>query len=100
TVTGMLRQQPGPILLATEIGSTLWWQTAGGKNQPRSRAMGDSEKTIPVSETLQSLSGQGGASASAHKDKHIENDPKNTKIFSVSPDAPSKRNPDKARNLP
>lgn len=94
----MLRQRAGPILLATGIGGTLWWQTAGGKNQPRSRAMGDPKKTMPISETLQSLSGQGGASA--RKDKHIENDPKNTKIFSVSPDAPSKRNPDKTRNLP
>ncbi|KAK3385939.1 hypothetical protein B0H63DRAFT_560425 [Podospora didyma] len=95
TITGMLRARAGPLLFASAIGGGLWWQTAGGKQQPASRAYADPSKSMHISETLQSLSSQGGPHA--RKTQHIDHDPKDTKIYSVSPDAATKKNVDKVR---
>ncbi|KAK3317548.1 hypothetical protein B0T19DRAFT_405236 [Cercophora scortea] len=94
----MFRSRAVPLLFMAGVGSGIYYQTAGGKSQPRSRQSEDHPLKMPVSETLQSMSGQGGRTARS-KPSHNEYDPKNTKIFSHSPDAHSKRNPTKVRDI-
>lgn len=87
----MLRNRAVPVAAAAAVGGLLWWQTAGGRNQP----VGRSERgNIPVSETLQGKAGTGGARARAQGD--LEVDPKDTRLASNKPEADSKRSPVKA----
>ena len=86
----MLRNRAVPVAAAAAVGGLLWWQTAGGRNQPVGRA---ERGNLPVSETLQATAGTGGARA---RDKG--DDPKDTRIASHTPDADSKRSPTKSRD--
>ncbi|KAK4225849.1 hypothetical protein QBC38DRAFT_367839, partial [Podospora fimiseda] len=60
-ISNMLRSRAGPLLLASGIFGGLMYSTAGGKSQPRPRAM--QEGGFPLSETLESIGGQGGKHA-------------------------------------
>ena len=93
TTANLIRARAVPLGIAGGLGGLFWWQTRGGKNQPR----GVSEKysatdtgNISVSETLQNLGGTGGTHA---RKEALENDPKDTRIISHSPAAHSKRSP-------
>ncbi len=66
--------------------------TYGANQQPRPRAMHQSSTQAPVSETLQSAAGLGGQQA------HDEGEsPRDTRLYSADPSAPSKRDPTKAK---
>lgn len=73
------------------VGGGLYWQTAGGRQQPKSRDDGDSK----VSSTMQQIAGTGGSRARSQGD--MQHDTKDTRIFSSASDVRSKRNPDKER---
>ncbi|KAK0750307.1 hypothetical protein B0T18DRAFT_322578 [Schizothecium vesticola] len=89
----MLRNRAVPVAAAAAVGGLLWWQTAGGRNQP----VGHAERgNLPVSETLQAKAGTGGARARGKGE--LEDDPKDTRIASHTPDAESKRSPTKSRD--
>jgi hypothetical protein len=95
TVANMIRARAVPLSIAGGLGGIFWWQTRGGKNQPR----GVSEKysaadtgNQTVSETLQNIGGTGGQYA---RKEPLDQDPKDTRIVSHSPAAHSKRNPSK-----
>ncbi|KAI6355222.1 hypothetical protein MCOR25_008293 [Pyricularia grisea] len=75
----------------TVVGGGLYWQTAGGRQQPKSRDDGNAK----VSSTLQQIAGTGGPGARSQGD--MQHDTKDTRIFSSSSDVRSKRNPDKER---
>lgn len=72
-MANMFRSRTGPLLVAAGIFGGLLYSTAGGKNQPRTRAdpSGGVTGGVPVSETLQSIGGQGGP----HARKEGENFP-------------------------
>ncbi|KAK0609936.1 hypothetical protein B0T17DRAFT_545562 [Bombardia bombarda] len=96
----MFKGRAAPLLAMSALAGGMLYQTGGGTAQPRSRQKGgDGSHNIPVSETLQAIGGQGGRKANLPHEKGMEIDPKNTKIMSVSPDAHSKRNEDKVRDL-
>ncbi|KAJ4390193.1 hypothetical protein N0V85_007462 [Neurospora sp. IMI 360204] len=95
TVTNYLRARAVPISIVAGLGGIFWWQTRGGKNQPR----GVSEKysatdtgNLDISETLQNVGGTGGKYA---RKEPLEQDPKDTRLVSHSPAAYSKRTPEK-----
>ncbi|KAK1833522.1 hypothetical protein QBC39DRAFT_47953 [Podospora conica] len=82
----MLRSRAVPIAAAIGVGAFTWSQTAGGRNQPVGHAeRGDK----PLSESLQAYAGTGGQRARAQGE--LESDPKDTRMASAQPDAPSKR---------
>ena len=91
----MLRGRVVPVAAAAVLGAGLWWQTAGGRNQPKGHA---ERGGVPVSEALQSAAGSGGARARAPGDMNYE--AKDTRIYSRSPDADSKRDAGKGRGKP
>ncbi|KAK3348402.1 hypothetical protein B0H65DRAFT_548179 [Neurospora tetraspora] len=100
TVANLLRNRAVPVSIAAGLGGLFWWQTRGGKNQPR----GVSEKysatdtgNRDISETLQNLGGTGGQYA---RKGPLEEDPKDTRVVSHSPAAYSKRNPEKTGVAP
>ena len=90
-----LRSRAVPIGAAALVGTGIYWQTAGGRNQPTGHA---ARGNIALSETLEGKAGSGGQRA--RKQGDLDSDPKDTRIISHSPDAHSKRNPIKARSLP
>ncbi|TLS27537.1 hypothetical protein PpBr36_04220 [Pyricularia pennisetigena] len=75
----------------TVFGGGLYWQTAGGRQQPKSRDDGN----VKVSSTMQQIAGTGGPAARNQGD--MQHDTKDTRIFSSASDVRSKRNPDKER---
>lgn len=86
-----------PLAGVAGLGALLWTQTRGGAQAPRSRTSTPDSQQSGVSETLQGLGGQGGKNAS---DSGPEgHDPKDTRLYSKSPDAASKKNPGKVRPL-
>ncbi|KAK3400613.1 hypothetical protein B0T20DRAFT_451389 [Sordaria brevicollis] len=100
TVANMIRARAVPLSIAGGLGGIFWWQTRGGKNQPR----GVSEKYSAadtgnrnVSETLENIGGTGGKYA---RKEPLEQDPKDTRIVGHSPAAYSKRNPGKTGVAP
>ncbi|KAK3937384.1 hypothetical protein QBC46DRAFT_294520 [Diplogelasinospora grovesii] len=97
----MIRARAGPLALIAALMGGLLWQTGGGSQQPNSRAAGDppdKKKKMAISETLQGMGGTGGSTARRQGD--LDYDPKDTRIFSNSPSAHSKKNPQKVRDLP
>ncbi|KAK1753582.1 hypothetical protein QBC47DRAFT_46189 [Echria macrotheca] len=94
-MSSLLRSRAVPIIGTAAVGAGIYYTTAGGRNQPRQRAEGDTRPGM--SEALQSVAGQGGARA-RDPDTRIDNDPRDTKIYSNSPTAESKRSPQKVRD--
>ncbi|KAK5662664.1 hypothetical protein OQA88_8580 [Cercophora sp. LCS_1] len=90
----MLRGRAVPILATVALGGGIYYSTAGGRNEPRQRTQGGG---IPVSETLEGLAGSGGPRARHPGELAPEDDPKNPR--NKTPMSPSKRNPDKKRDL-
>ncbi|KAK3949858.1 hypothetical protein QBC32DRAFT_265986 [Pseudoneurospora amorphoporcata] len=95
TVANMLRARAVPIGIAAGLGGIFWWQTRGGKSQPR----GVSEKysapdtgNATISEHLENIGGTGGPYA---RKGPLEEDPKDTRVVGHSPAAYSKRSPTK-----
>lgn len=93
-----LRGRILPLAGVAGIGALLWTQTRGGAQAPRSRASAPEDKQSGVSEALTGLGWQGGANA-AERGRGGDHDPKDTRLYSRSPDASSKKNPEKARPL-
>lgn len=90
----MLRNRAVPVAAAAAVGGLLWWQTAGGRNQP----VGHAERgNVPISETLEGLAGSGGPRA-AHGQSVSSSHAKDTHIASHTPDSDSKRSPTKSRD--
>lgn len=94
----IFRTRKGPLLVALGIMSGLLYTTYGGRQEPRPRARGG----VPVSETLQSVAGTGGErtrSRDSAEDREAlrQQDPKDTRLYSASPSAYSKRDVDKVR---
>lgn len=93
----MLRNRAFPVAAAAAVGGLLWWQTAGGRNQP----VGHAERgNVPISETLEGLAGSGGPRAAhAHAEqRQSASHAKDTHIASHTPDSESKRSPTKSRD--
>jgi len=89
----MLRSRVGPAVAALAIvGGGIFWQTAGGTQQPRSRAV-EGEGKSDVSGSMQGLAGTGGAAARDKDDQESlkQQDPKDTRLYSKSQTADSKR---------
>ncbi|CCC14948.1 hypothetical protein SMACR_09159 [Sordaria macrospora] len=100
TTANLLRSRAVPLGIAGGLGGIFWWQTRGGKNQPR----GVSEKyaandtgNATISEHLQNIGGTGGTYA---RKGPLEEDPKDTRVVGHSPAAHSKRNPEKTGTAP
>ncbi|KAJ9133798.1 hypothetical protein NKR19_g8913 [Coniochaeta hoffmannii] len=93
----MLKGRILPLAGVAGLGALLWTQTRGGAQAPRSRTDKPESQQSPVSETLQSIGGQGGQNASDSGPGVY--DPKDTRLYSKSPDAQSKKNPGKVRDL-
>ncbi|EGO55962.1 hypothetical protein NEUTE1DRAFT_46735 [Neurospora tetrasperma FGSC 2508] len=100
TAANYLRARAVPISIAAGLGGIFWWQTRGGKTQPR----GVSEKhsatdtgNRDISETLQKMGGTGGPSA---RKEPLAEDPKDTRVISHSPGAYTKRTPAKTGTEP
>ncbi|KAK3346648.1 hypothetical protein B0T25DRAFT_282967 [Lasiosphaeria hispida] len=91
----MLRGRGPALIAASVLGGGIYWQTRGGRNQPRSRVVGNPDSKMPISETLEGLGGSGGKTA--RKQGELQNDPRDGKIYSHSPTAHSKRNSQKTR---
>lgn len=92
----VLRGRMLPLAGVGALGGLLWWQTAGGAQSPKSRSAKPESQQAPVSEALQSIGGQGGKNAS---DQGAGPGSKDTRLYSSSPDAASKKNPGKVRPL-
>ena len=96
-MSNILRTRAVPIAATAALGGFIWWQTAGGRSQPNSTAQSGTNTGMPVSETLRSIGSKEGTHA--RKDtSELDNDPKDTRIYSRSPSADSKRNPQKVRD--
>jgi hypothetical protein len=90
----------GRILPLAGVGglfALLWTQTRGGAQAPRSHASTPASEQSSVSETLGALGSQGGKNTTDSGPGTY--DPKDTKLYSKSPDAQSKKNPGKVRDL-
>lgn len=101
-MANMFSSRKGPLLLAAGVFGGLLYYTAGAKQQPRPRATPESSATgsasPQVSETLQSVAGTGGQTAREQTDIQGPWDTKDqTRLGTGSPDAYSKRNPQKVR---
>ncbi|OIW27875.1 hypothetical protein CONLIGDRAFT_634205 [Coniochaeta ligniaria NRRL 30616] len=94
----LLRNRMLPLAGVAALGSFMLWQTYGGAKEPRSRASKPESQQLPVSETLQSIGGQGGRNA-ADRESSYNNPHQDTRQYSNSPDAASKKNPGKVRPL-
>lgn len=94
----LLRGRILPLAGVGALGGLLWWQTSGGAQAPKSRTSKPESQQAGISEALQSIGGQGGKNSS---DSGPENnyDHQNTRLYSNSPDAASKKNPGKVRPL-
>jgi hypothetical protein len=84
-----------PLAFALALGAGMLAMTAGGKSQPRPRTTTDPETSLPLSETLQSIGMQGGKHA---RKESLEVDPKDTRLYSHSPDTDSKKSKVKAKD--
>lgn len=85
-MSNMFSSRKVPLLIAAGVLGGMLYVTVGANQQPRPRARADAGTTMPVSETLQTIAGTGGARAS---DTRAEAVPR-------PDDAPSKRNPENA----
>ncbi|KAK4132154.1 hypothetical protein BT67DRAFT_386037 [Trichocladium antarcticum] len=84
-MSNMFSSRKVPLLIAAGVLGGMLYVTAGANQQPRPRARADAGSTMPVSETLQTIAGTGGARASDTRVEAVER----------PEDAPSKRNADK-----
>ncbi|KAK2069907.1 hypothetical protein P8C59_004450 [Phyllachora maydis] len=92
----VVRSRLVPALGALALfGGGIYWQTAGGAQQPRSRAAHALQDQSAVSESLQALAGTGGGPASDHGGPAAADDPKNTRLYSNDMSAPSKKSAQK-----
>lgn len=89
----MLRSRAVPLLAAAGLGSGIYWQTRGGRNQPEGRTTGSQ---TGLSETMQGMAGSGGPRA--RKGGGMDDSSKDTKLYSRSPTADAKRSPQKVRD--
>jgi len=98
----MFRSRVAPALLTfAVVGGGIYWQTAGGMQQPRSRAAGgDSDQQSDVSGTLQAAAGTGGSATRDESEQKAlaKHDPKDTRLYSRSQTADSKRSSAKTRD--
>ncbi|KAK4445610.1 hypothetical protein QBC34DRAFT_306618 [Podospora aff. communis PSN243] len=69
TLSNLLRSRAVPVLATVALGSGIYWQTRGGRNQPQGRTEG---KQFPISETLEEITGQGGKRARHRGDPEYE----------------------------
>lgn len=93
----MLRSRILPLAGVGGLFGLLWWQTSGGAVQPKSRAGKPEDQQMDVSGTMAGLAGTGGANTTENGPGTY--DPKDTRLYSRSPDAQSKKNPGKVRDL-
>jgi hypothetical protein len=93
----MLRSRALPLAGVAALGALLWRQTSGGVQEPKSRGDTPTSQQSSVSETMQSIAGTGGSNTSENGPGTY--DPKDTRLYSKSPDAQSKKNPGKVRPL-
>ena len=97
----MIRARAVPLSIAGGLGGILWWQTRGGKNQPRGvseRHSASDTGNATISETLQNIGGTGGPHA---RKEGLMEDPKDTRVVgSHTPAAYSKRTPLKTGTAP
>ncbi|KAK3312973.1 hypothetical protein B0H66DRAFT_383735 [Apodospora peruviana] len=97
-----LRTRSLPLMMVAGLGAGIYWQTAGGSQQPASRQYSQTAATpgkdnqAPVSEAFQKIAGTGGTRA--RDEQHLQVDPKDTHIPSMSTDVASKRHPTKTRD--
>ncbi|KAK0725267.1 hypothetical protein B0H67DRAFT_125972 [Lasiosphaeris hirsuta] len=91
----MLRGRGPTLIAASVLGSGIYWQTRGGRNQPRSRVVGNPDSKMEISETLQGLAGSGGKTA--QKQGELQNDPRDSRSYSHSTTAHSKKSAQKTR---
>jgi hypothetical protein len=87
-----MRGRALPLLGVAALAGVIYSQTAGGSQQPNSRAANPPEKQSSVSESLQAAAGTGGK---ASRDGAPEVDPKDTRLHSRNPTAESKRSSQK-----
>lgn len=95
----------GPLMIAFGIMGGLLYTTYGGRAEPRPRGTHDARAQAPVSETLQTIAGEGGTRARDRDSPEAmeslrQNDPKDTRLYTGDPSAYSKRNPEKVRSDP
>lgn len=101
-MSNMFASRKGPLMIAAGIFGGLLYSTYGANQQPRPRQQdtNDAKSQAGISETLQSVAGQGGARARSGDEMESlrQYDPKDTRLHSADPGAQSKRNPQKARS--
>ncbi|KAK4154795.1 hypothetical protein C8A00DRAFT_14087 [Chaetomidium leptoderma] len=108
-MSNMFSSRKGPLLIAGGIFSGLLYMTYGGSQQPRPRAQAQaahdahdarssssSPEPVPVSETLQAVAGTGGGGSNTRGRDEVEqsrgeHDRGDTRLYSQSPSAHSKR---------
>lgn len=89
-----------PLAGVAALCGFLLHQTWGGANEPRTRASKPPDEQAPVSETLLGASGLGGKSAADRGGPNKNGiDHEDARLWSNSPDALSKKNPAKARDM-
>ncbi|KAL1838061.1 hypothetical protein VTJ49DRAFT_3109 [Mycothermus thermophilus] len=94
-MSNLAASRKGPLLIAGGVLAGLVYFTYGGRSQPRPVARNQGS----VSETLQAAAGTGGPRArddqAASQASDVEK--KDTRVYSASPSAYSKRDVDKVR---
>ncbi|KAK0611734.1 hypothetical protein B0T14DRAFT_334411 [Immersiella caudata] len=81
----LLKSRAVPVLVTVALGSGIYWQTRGGRNQPHGRTEGSQHA---ISETLEAIGGTGGKRARHRDDPDYEsgyNSRKDPKVMSHSP---------------
>ncbi|KAB5585693.1 hypothetical protein GE09DRAFT_1277175 [Coniochaeta sp. 2T2.1] len=89
----MLKSRLLPLAGVAGLGALFWSQTSGGGQAPKTHASKPADQQAPVSETFQAIGSQGGKNTTDSGPGDY--DPKDTRLYSRSPDAQSKKNPDK-----
>ncbi len=91
-MSNMFSSRKLPLAVAAGIFGGIFYMTYGANQEPRPRTVHDARTQAPVSEVLQGAAGSGGPAAREKGDS-----PRDTRLHSEDPSAPSKRHPTKTR---